>query len=52
MAKKAAKKKVAKKPAAKAPARAKKPKGSKGEAAPLDPIAEALRRRRAALLSR
>jgi hypothetical protein len=51
MTKKAAKKKSspAKKSAAKAPARA---KSAKGEAATLDPIAAALRRRRAALLSR
>lgn len=45
--KKTAKKKPAKKPAA--PRRAKAPRG---EPAPLDPIAEALRRRRAALLAR
>jgi hypothetical protein len=44
MAKKAAKKKsAAKKPAA---------RRMKGEPAPVDPIAEALRRRRAALLAR
>lgn len=45
--KKATKKKPAKKAAA--PKRA---KATKGEPAPLDPIAEALRRRRAALLAR
>jgi hypothetical protein len=52
MAKKAVKKQSTKKSAAKAPARAKSAKSPKGEAAPLDPITEALRRRRAALLSR
>ena len=53
MTKKAAKKKSspAKKSAAKAPAPA-RAKSAKGEAATLDPIAAALRRRRASLLSR
>jgi hypothetical protein len=48
MAKKPAKKKTA---AAKKPA-APKRAAPKGEPAPVDPIAEALRRRRAALLAR
>ena len=52
MAKKAAKKKSAKKTAAPKRASGGAKRVAKGEPASVDPIAEALRRRRAALLAR